>query len=197
MMSDEKKHVEKDVAPKKRYLAKIQKLEAEIEKLKAESAEWHNKYMRVLADMDNARKQNAKDQQYYIKYRAVPFIEKLLPALDIFNHVIREEQEDPVLNNYLTGFRFVYGQLLDALTSEGLEEVVVNVGDKFDENSMHAVEVKYSEEVEPNTVLGVRNNTFKFIDRLIRPAQVIVSTNIKEEPKNDDNVPEVNPEDLN
>ncbi|HOA11135.1 MAG TPA: nucleotide exchange factor GrpE, partial [Bacilli bacterium] len=141
-MSDEKKHVEKDVAPKKRHLAKIQKLEAEIEKLKAESAEWHNKYMRVLADMDNARKQNAKDQQYYIKYRAVPFIEKLLPALDIFNHVIREEQEDPVLNNYLTGFRFVYGQLLDALTSEGLEEVVVNVGDKFDENSMHAVEVK-------------------------------------------------------
>jgi len=43
----------------------------------------------------------------------------------------------------------------------------------------------------------VRNNTFKFIDRLIRPAQVMVSTNIKEEPKNDDNVPEVNPEDLN
>ena len=74
MMSDEKKHVEKDVAPKTPSRENT-KLEAEIEKLKAESAEWHNKYMRVLADMDNARKQNAKDQQYYIKYRAVPFIE--------------------------------------------------------------------------------------------------------------------------
>lgn len=196
-MSDEKKNVEKDITPKKRHVAQVKKLEAEIEALKTEIDEWHNKYMRVLADMDNAKKQNAKDQQYYMKYRAVPFIEKLLPALDIFNHVLREEPEDEVLNNYLTGFRFVHRQILDALTSEGLEEIVVKVGDNFDANTMYALAAEYREDVAPNTVLTVRNNTFKFLDRLIRPAQVTVSTNIKEEPKDDDNGPGVNPADLN
>ena len=196
-MSDEKKNVEKDITPKKRHVAQVKKLEAEIETLKIEIDEWHNKYMRVLADMDNAKKQNAKDQQYYMKYRAVPFIEKLLPALDIFNHVLREEPEDEVLNNYLTGFRFVHRQILEALTSEGLEEIVVKVGDNFDANTMYALAAEYREDVAPNTVLTVRNNTFKFLDRLIRPAQVTVSTNIKEEPKDDENGPGVNPADLN
>ena len=182
MMSDDPKKVdgEKELSPKKKHQQQIKKLEDEIGMLQNEVGEWKNKFMRVLADMDNAKKQNAKDQQYYLKYRAVPFIEKLLPSLDIFGAVLRAEVQDPILKNYLTGFQYVYGNLLEALKSEGLSEIEVKVGEAFNENTMHALEAKYDPSLAPNTVIEVRNNAFMFIDRLIRPAQVTVSTNVKD-----------------
>lgn len=188
-MSEDKKKVEKEISPRKKHQQQIKKLEEEISKLQTEVGEWKNKFMRVLADMDNAKKQNARDQQYYLKYRAVPFIEKLLPSLDIFGAVLRNEVEDPVLKNYLIGFQYVYSHIIEALKSEGLEEKIVKVGDAFDENSMHALEAVYDENVAPNTVLEVRNNTFMFHDRLIRPAQVTVSTNIKNEAEEEEKDP--------
>lgn len=192
-MSDEKKKGEKELTPRKKHQMQIKKLEEEISILQTEVGEWKNKFMRVLADMDNAKKQNAKDQQYYMKYRAVPFIEKLLPSLDIFGAVLRNEVDDPVLKNYLIGFQYVYGHIIEALKSEGLVEIEVKKGEPFDENTMHALEAIYDESVAPNTVLEVRNNTFMFHDRLIRPAQVNVSTNIKET----DEEAEIDPATLN
>lgn len=162
---------------KKKQQAQVDKLNEEIEALKKEVEEWKTKYMRVYADMDNARKQNIKDQQYFIKYRAVPFIEKLLPSLDIFAQVLRNEPDNEVLKNYLVGFRFVYSHISEALTSEGLKEIEVKVGDAFNENTMQAIETQYAPDVPPNSVVSVHNNTYMFLDRLIRPAQVVVSTN--------------------
>lgn len=181
MMSDEKKELEKDVSPKKKHQMQIKKLEEEIQTLQNEVGQWKNNYMRALADMDNAKKQNAKDQQYYMKYRAVPFLEKLLPSLDIFGSVLRNEPSDTVLKNYLIGFKYVYTNILEALTSEGLKEVEVKVGDAYNENTMHALETEYHPDLAPNTVVSVRNNTFMFQDLMIRPAQVTVSTNVKKE----------------
>jgi molecular chaperone GrpE len=181
MMSDEKKELEKDVSPKKKHQMQIKKLEEEIQTLQNEVGQWKNNYMRALADMDNAKKQNAKDQQYYMKYRAVPFLEKLLPSLDIFGSVLRNEPSDTVLKNYLIGFKYVYTNILEALASEGLKEVKVKVGDAYNENTMHALETEYHPDLAPNTVVSVRNNTFMFQDLMIRPAQVTVSTNVKKE----------------
>ncbi|MFA5660269.1 MAG: nucleotide exchange factor GrpE [Bacilli bacterium] len=180
-MSDEKKELEKDVSPKKKHQMQIKKLEEEIQTLQNEVGQWKNNYMRALADMDNAKKQNAKDQQYYMKYRAVPFLEKLLPSLDIFGSVLRNEPSDTVLKNYLIGFKYVYTNILEALASEGLKEVEVKVGDAYNENTMHALETEYHPDLAPNTVVSVRNNTFMFQDLMIRPAQVTVSTNVKKE----------------
>lgn len=193
-MSDEikeKVEVEEELTPKKKHQKEIMKLEGEVARLTKELNEANNKYLRALADMENSRKQNAKDQQYYLKYRAVPFVEKLLPSLDIYSQVIRNEQEDVKLRNYLTGFKFIYSNLMEALNSEGVKEIEVKVGDKFDETTMHAIESVYHEDLPPNTVVNVRNNAFMFIDRLIRPSQVDVSTNVK--PTNE----EVDPNSLN
>lgn len=177
-MNDEKNKLKaesKEASPKKKHVAQVKRLEEEIATLKDEAKAWENKYLRTLADMDNARKQNAREYEQMYKYRAVPFLEKLLPSLDVFSQVLRNEPEDQVLRNYLTGFKYVYAQLVEALSTEGLREVVVNVGDKFDEKTMHALDIIVDPDVPENTIKAVRNNTFFFEDRLIRPAQVSVS----------------------
>lgn len=184
----------KQTAKPKKKLTKEQKLAAEITKLKAEVAEWKNSYYKVYADMANARKQDEKDRSYFVKYRAVGFVENLLPALDAFNIVLQNEVEDEVLNNYLKGFKYIHGQLVEVLKNEGVSEQIPKVGEKFDGTYMHALDTVYEAEVKPNTIVQVINNCYKLHDRIIRPAMVIVTTNIKPEQEETE---EIRPEDMN
>ena len=203
MNEEEKKDVTESSAeqaeqeqPKKKKtkrLTKEQKLAKEITVLKAEIEKWKNDYYRVHADMANARKQDAKDRSMIIKYRAAEFIEKLLPVVDVFSKVLSVEVEDEVLKNYLTGFTYVHRQMLEALASEGVTELAVKVGDKFDGDFMYALEQEYDADLPNNTVKAVHNNCYKLHDRIVRPAMVVVSTNIKKA----DEQKEINPEEMN
>lgn len=193
MMSEEKekKDLNEDLNTKesKKELKKkkkdaIELLEENIATLTAEVDEWKNKFYGVYADMDNAKKQNNKDQAYFIKYRATGFIDKLLSPLDAFASVLRNEPDDPVLKNYLVGFNYIYKLLREALESEGVQEISPKPGDKFDAKVMHAIDTEYRTDLAPNLVTEVHNNAYLLHDRILRPASVIVSTNIAE--KEDD-----------
>jgi len=95
-------------------------------------------------------------------------------VLDSFHVVLSQEPEDPNLRNYLVGFQFIYRNLVSVLESEGVSEVAPKVGDKFDANSMNAVEVEASEG-EEGLITRVITNGYKLHDRLVRPANVVVS----------------------
>lgn len=77
--------------------------------------------------------------------------------------------------NYQIGFTYIYNQLIQALSSEGLSELTPKVGDKFDPTYMNAIDVKETEEVEPNLVMQVHAKGYKLHDRLIKAAMVTVS----------------------
>ena len=111
------------------------------------------------------------------------FVETLLPALDCFNTALKNEPEDQVLRNYLIGFRYVYKMLVDALTSEGVSEIEPKVGDKFDFNTMEAVEAIEAE--TPDLIQEVRRKGYMLHDRIIKHAQVVV-TKLPEVKKGDE-----------
>ncbi|MGM9857704.1 MAG: nucleotide exchange factor GrpE [Bacilli bacterium] len=160
--------------------AKEVDLNTEIEKLKAEVEDWKNKYYMAYADTQNLQKNLEKEHQAFIKYRSMGFVEKLLPALDCFNTALRNEPDDQVLRNYLIGFKYVYKMLVDALTSEGVSEIEPKAGDKFDFNTMEAVEAIESE--TPDIIQEVRRKGYMLHDRIIKHAQVVV-TKLPEENK--------------
>ena len=58
---------------------KIQELEEQIAKLKNDTEHWKNEYYRAYADTQNLRKSLEKEHSDIIKYRAMGFIEDLLP----------------------------------------------------------------------------------------------------------------------
>ena len=60
---------------------KIQTLEEELAKLKADVDHWKNEYYRAYADTKNLRNNLEKEHSDIIKYRAMGFIEDLLPVL--------------------------------------------------------------------------------------------------------------------
>ena len=174
----------KEESPKKAFKRKLHKVEEERDKALADAHYWKNEYYRVFADTKNLRSQLEKDHLSAMKYRAEGFIEELLPVLDSFYTVLKNEPEDPNLKNYLIGFQYIYRNLVTALENEGVKEISPKVGDKFSPDTMNAVETVESEG-EENLVVDVHVKGYKLHDRLIRPANVTVSVKHKEEKESD------------
>ena len=165
--------------PRKSFQKKLHKLEEEKEKAKADAEHWKNEYFRAYADTQNLRKQLEKDHMSAMKYRAEGFVDELLPVLDSFFAVLKNEPTDPSLKNYLIGFQYIYRNLVAALENEGVTEISPKVGDKFSADTMQVVETVESEG-EENIIVDVHVKGYKLHDRLIRPANVTVSVKHKE-----------------
>ena len=159
---------------------KIKELEEQLEKAKADIEHWKNEYYRAYADTKNLRNNLEKEHSDIIKYRAMGFIEDLLPVLDSFHMALANEPTSQELKNYLVGFQFVYRNLVSVLENEGVKEISPNVGDKFSDKTMNAVDITV-QEGEENLVTKVYDKGYELHGRLIRPAQVSVSKNKKEE----------------
>lgn len=177
-MTVENKEELHEELPKKEK-KKLEKANEEIEKLKAEVNHWKNEYYRAYADTKNLRNNLEQDYKNALKYRSEGFIEELLPILDSFHMALANEPSDPTLKNYLTGFQYVYRNLVAVLENEGVSELVPEVGKKFDPNTMDAVDTVEGE--QENLVTKVYGNGYKLHDRIIRPAKVQVSVIKKSE----------------
>ena len=169
----------KEENPKKSFQRKLHKLEEEKEKAVADMEHWKNEFYRAYADTKNLRAQLEKDHMAAMKYRAEGFIEELLPVLDSFYAVLKNEPTDPNLKNYLIGFQYIYKNLVSVLEGEGVTEIAPQIGDKFSPDTMNAVETVEGD--SENIVLDVHVKGYKLHDRLIRPANVTVSVKRKEE----------------
>ena len=159
---------------------KIQELEEQLEKAKADLDHWKNEYYRAYADTKNLRSNLEKEHSEAMKYRAIGFIEELLPVLDSFHVVLENEPPSEEVKNYLVGFQFIYKNMVAALENEGVKEIAPKVGEKFSDKTMDAVDVT-EQEGEENIITKVYAKGYELHGRLIRPARVSVSKNKKEE----------------
>ena len=181
MPKDKDKDIKVEIKEKKsKEEKKIKELEEELAKLKADVEQWKTEYYRAYADTQNLRKSLEKERSDIIKYRAMGFIEDLLPVLDSFHMALANEPTSQELKNYLVGFQFVYRNLVNVLENEGVKEISPNIGDKFSDKTMNGVDITV-QEGEENLVTKVYAKGYELHGRLIRPAQVSVSKNKKEE----------------
>ncbi len=158
-----------------------------MEKLKSDLEHWKNEYYRAYADMQNLRKKVEADHREAIKYRAEGFVDNLLPILDGFHMALQNEASSVEMKNFLTGFQYIYRNLVSVLENEGVAEFAPKVGDTFDASFMQAVETVVDEK-NPNKVTKVITNGYKLHDHLIRPAMVVVSIKEKiDEQKSEEN----------
>lgn len=152
--------------------------------LEQEVAMWKEKTYRTVADFDNLRKSYEKDHQQMVKYRGQPFIEKLIPTLDTFYLVLKNEVEDPSLKAYLQGFNMIYTSMLQALESEGVSQIFPKLNCEYDPTNMQAIDTVEGE--KDNIVVELSKPGYMLRDRLVRPAMVVVSKVKKEEDETSD-----------
>lgn len=161
---------------------------SEHDKLKADLEHWKNEYYRAYADMQNLRKKIEADHKEAMKYRIEGFVGDLLPILDAFHIALGNEAKTPEMKNFLTGFEFIYRNLVSVLENEGVKELTPKANDDFDPNFMQAVETVIDND-NPNKVQKVLTCGYKLHEHLIRPAMVVVSVKEKvaESEENEEN----------
>ena len=159
----------------------------ESENSKAESAKNSNKpastqkedfkslYLRSVADLENFRKRVAKDKQEIIKMANGSLIESLLPVIDTMKLGLQAADNHPEASDIKKGFEMVLEQLNRVLQDNGLVELSPE-GSLFDPNLHESIAFQASETIPEDYVIQTVRSGYTLNDRLIRAANVIVSS---------------------
>ena len=149
-----------------------------------EKDDWKNKYYTCYADMSNVRKQVEKENADFKKYAARSLIEELIPTLDAFDMALKNEPADPVVKNYVQGFKMIHNKLLYTLKQVHVEIIDPQVGEDYDPTTMQAFSTVEGE--EDNKVADSFTKGYKLYEYLLRPAGVIITKKAEKEEKKEE-----------
>jgi molecular chaperone GrpE len=152
----------------------------QIDQLKERAAkadEYWDRLLRQTADFDNYKKRAARERQDSISYANESLLTKLLPVLDAFEMALAAAAnagEPAAAHSLQAGIVMISNQLKSVLAESGLEEI--NAGGKpFDPNLHEAVSEEATNEVPDGHVVRQIRKGYRFRNRLIRPAGVVVA----------------------
>ena len=132
--------------------------------------------LRTTADFDNFKKRAAREKQEAIKFANEGLLQKLLPVLENLDMALAATQgARPQDGQSLqSGVNMISQQLKNVLAEAGLEELDA-LGKPFDPNLHEALMQKETPEVPEGQVVQQLRKGYKFRDRLLRPAGVVVA----------------------
>lgn len=147
--------------------------ESEIELLKAEVAQYKENYLRATADFQNFKRRSEKEKTDIYKYAGEKLLADILPIVDnidrAMTHVPEEEQ-----GGLADGLRMIHKSLLNLLEKNGVEAITA-LGEAFDPEVHHAVQMVPSEDHEPNHVVEEYQKGYKLNGKVIRHSMVKVA----------------------
>jgi molecular chaperone GrpE len=146
----------------------------ELAQMKAELNKYKDVALRSVADLDNYRKRMAREKDDAIRYANAGFLERLIPILDNFELGLQAAKAAGSQSAVLDGMSMVSKQLQDFLSSCGVETIDAT-GQHFDPNSHEAIAQEWNEGIPEGFVIRQLRKGYKLKDRLIRPANVVVS----------------------
>lgn len=161
----------------------VEMLKEQLSQLRDEKDKWMNKYYQELADIQNLRKEIQRDNQSLLEYRAMPFIEKLVPFLNSMDMAFKSEPKDPAVKSWIDGIHMSYKQLWQVMAQEGLTEIDPKVGDEFDPAWMQSMQTVDGE--KDDAVAQVFMKGYKLKNRLVSPAMVVVTKKVVKKPEDE------------
>jgi molecular chaperone GrpE len=150
--------------------------DARIVVLESQLKEANERTLRVQAELENYRKRAQRELADERRYAVVPLVRDLLAVVDNLQRAIDAAAKTPGdPSGMLEGVKMVEGQLTAILKQHGCEPIST-VGTPFDPNQHQAIAQEPSNEHPAGTVTRATQVGYKLHDRVIRPAQVFVST---------------------
>lgn len=147
----------------------------------AQEESYKDKYLMLLADMENMRKRMTKEKLDSVKYSLDNIVCDFLIPLDNLENALKYTRGDNVsaeLKNWAMGFDMILNQFKEALSQHGVN-AFDSLNMPFDPLKHQALEM--IETVgEPDIVIEECVKGYKREERIIRPARVKVSKNSKE-----------------
>ena len=156
--------------------------EIEIDELRAERDAFRDRFMRALADAENARKRAEKDRREAENYGGSKLSRDLLPVYDNMKRALESatEEQKEVSAALIEGVELTMRELVNVFGKHGIEPITPQVGDRFDPKMHEAMFEAPLPGTQAGSIIQVSTEGFMLHDRLLRPAQVGVSSNTQQ-----------------
>ena len=153
----------------------------ELEAVRAERDEFKDRFMRALADAENSRKRADRDRREAENYGGSKLARDMLPVYDNLVRAVEamggdDENASDALRE---GVELTLKELLHVFKEHGIEPILPEVGDKFDPQEHQAMFEAPVPGTKAGDIIQVSATGFMLHDRLLRPAQVGVSSTPK------------------
>ncbi|MBL7115510.1 MAG: nucleotide exchange factor GrpE [Kiritimatiellae bacterium] len=190
-ISEEEKQVDGKKAEKSRKKRGKHKARGSQKSTKAEAKEdasgenpvdvegLQNRLLRLQADFDNYRKRTLREKEELWSRAHADVIEEFLPVLDHMDLALEAADKHGAPQAFVEGFQLVRGQMGSTLKKFDLVPQDV-VGLEFDPNLHEAVAHMPSDDVPANSIVAQARRGYLLGDRLLRAAQVVVSSGAAE-----------------
>ena len=144
------------------------------EQLQEDLAKEKDKFLRLFAEFENFKKRTAKERMDLFKTANQEVLQVMLPILDDFDRAMiqisKTEDEDMV-----KGVELIHEKLKTTLTSKGLEQVEVRVGDTFNADFAEAItQIPAPTPDLKGKIVDVVEKGYKLGDKIIRFPKVVI-----------------------
>jgi molecular chaperone GrpE len=141
----------------------------ELDRLRAREDE----LLRAIAEQQNVVRRRRQEMDTSVRFAQESLVKDLLPVLDDLDRaVIAMEQSSG--DSIRAGVGLIRDRLVRTLEQQGLT-AIHPVGEPFDPELHDALAQRPSDEVAPGTVLEVAQPGYRFRDRVLRHAKVVVA----------------------
>ena len=149
-----------------------------VEQLQAEVAQLKDRLIRTLADTENLRKRSDRDRREAEDYGGSKLARDMLPVYDNMRRALQSaaEAEQDVNKALLEGVELTMRELISVFKKHGIDPITPEVGEKFDPKQHQAMFEAPLPGTKAGEIIQVAAEGFMLHDRLLRPAQVGVSS---------------------
>lgn len=149
----------------------------EYEKVLSELAEYKDRYVRLYAEFENARKRAERDRMDFAKYAGEKLIVEFLDILDDLERSVQAagmSKEDNV--SFLKGVELVMARIYEMLKRNGVKPIDAK-GRPFDPNAHEILMQEETSEHADGTVVEIFQKGYYLYDKVVRTAKVKVAVN--------------------
>ncbi|WP_272010149.1 nucleotide exchange factor GrpE [Roseovarius sp. ZX-A-9] len=156
----------------------ISDIDVELDMLRSERDSLQDKFMRALADAENVRKRAERDRREAENYGGSKLARDLLPVYDNMKRALDTVNEDQkaAAPGLIEGIELTMRELLNVFGRHGIQIVSPEIGDRFDPQQHEAMFEAPLPGTNAGDIIQVSTEGFMLHDRILRPAQVGVSS---------------------
>jgi len=151
-----------------------EKLQKEVDNLKNQLIDEKDRYLRLNAEFDNARKRAIKDHEEFIKYASERLIQEFIDVFESLERGIENAKKADKKDKLIEGMELVYKKFKVVLEKNGLAPIK-SLGEKFDHNRHEAMMQTLTDECEEDTILEEYSKGYILNGKVIRYSKVRVS----------------------
>ncbi|MDC3076289.1 nucleotide exchange factor GrpE [Paracoccaceae bacterium] len=154
--------------------------EKTLDELKEENKDLSDKMMRALAETENIRKRFFKEKKDAEIYGGTKLARDLLSVLDNLSRALDsvDDEMKEKQNAFLEGIELTKKELLNTFSNHEINELTPEEGEKFDPKFHQAMFEGPHPNIEKGNIIQVMANGFTIGERLLRAAQVGVSSGL-------------------